>query len=145
MKVLRNFFSLFTLAVVGCSSAAPITGRVEEQLLPSQVVHDTYLIQVRLPPDYDSHPTRRYPAVYQLDGTNFGSEFAITAGEASDLEVAGRIADTLVIGIGYPYTDPLISTTMGRGRDYVTSFGDGRTGGADRRQCDRSRALWLNS
>jgi predicted alpha/beta superfamily hydrolase len=118
----------------GCATSPPsvpsITGRVDTETLPSAIVGDSYLIEVRLPPSYDSEPNKTYPTVYQLDGTSFGPEFKVTAGLASGLEREGRIGETIVVGIGYPYDDPLVSTTKGRGRDYVTVFDNGQPGGA---------------
>lgn len=119
------------LLAAGCGAAhRPITGRVESQTIASALVGDSYQIDVRLPPDYATSPSRRYPVVYQLDGTSFGPEFSITAGAASGLEAGGTIAPLIVVGIGYPYPDPLVSTTRGRGRDYITTFDDGKPGGA---------------
>ena len=119
------------LGCLACGSQVPaIEGRVETFTFASQVVGDRYKIQVRLPPGYDAG-SALYPVVYQLDGTSFGPEFQITAGHASALEKSAAIPASIVVGIGYPYTDPLVSETQGRGRDYVTQFADGKTGGAD--------------
>jgi hypothetical protein len=105
-----------------CTCVAPqhpeLTGRVEEADLESGVVGDTYRVFVRLPPDYDSQPGRRFPVVLQLDANlPILEEFAVTAGFASSLEASGAIPSTIVVGLGYggdadhPYT--------GRGRDYT--------------------------
>jgi len=126
---------LVFLSFAACAADEPpvpaLTGRVERETFPSTIVNDAYLIEVRLPPSYDQLPARSYPVVFQLDGTNFGPEFAITAGFASGLEGQGRISETIVVGVGYPYVDPLISSTQGRGRDYVPVSFDGKPGGLD--------------
>jgi hypothetical protein len=95
-------------------------------------VGDTYRIQVRLPPDYDARPSARWPVVYQLDGTSFGPQFALTAGHVSQLAASGAIPELIVVGIGYPYPDPLIGGQRGRSRDYQTLVAPGRPGGLDR-------------
>ena len=69
--------------------------------------------------------------MYQLDGTSFGPQFAITAGLASELEEADAIPKVIVVGIGYPYDDPLIDKRKGRMRDYVVDSGPDGPGGGD--------------
>lgn len=115
---------VFAVVVVvfaaACGDGPPaIVGAVETETLHSDAVGDDYLIQVRLPPGYDASGDTRYPVVFQLDGTNFGPEFAITAGLASELEARGAIRDVIVVGVGYPYDDPLVDPKRGRMRDYV--------------------------
>lgn len=128
----RNpLWPLLLTGALGCGSGAPpISGRIEQETLASAIVHDSYLILVRLPPAYDSSPTQNYPVAYQLDATSFGPEFDITAGLASDLEAKGTIGSTIIVGIGYPYNDPLIGGQAGRSRDYVTTRDNGMPGGA---------------
>lgn len=112
--------ALVLLCFVGCAEGPPpVSGRVERETLRSEVVGDDYLIEVRLPPRYADQPDVAYPVVLQLDGTNFGPEFAITAGYASALEASGDIPDVIVVGVGYPYDDPLTDPKRGRMRDYV--------------------------
>lgn len=124
---------LVLLALGACApSYDEVTGAVETSTFSSTIVGDQFLIQVRLPVDYDASRASGYPTVFQLDGTNFGPEWKVTAGHASTLEAEGQIPSTIVIGIGYPYEDPLISRTKGRFRDYVTRYEDGTPGGADR-------------
>lgn len=117
----------------GCASnAPPITGQVEQEDFPSTNVGDTYRILVRLPPGYAADPARRYPVAFQLDATSFGPEFNIAAGHASDLAAQGAIPETIIVGIGYPYDDPLLGGKMGRSRDYVTVLDSGQPGGIDK-------------
>lgn len=114
----------------GCGVAPPpITGRVEQEDLPSTIVGDSFRIQVRLPPSYDADSARRFPVVYQLDGTSFGPQFEIAAGHASDLAAKGTIPEVIVVGVGYPYDDPLLGGKQGRSRDYVSVFDNGKPGG----------------
>lgn len=119
--------------VGGCASdVPPITGQVDQEDLPSTNVGDTYRILVRLPPGYAADPARRYPVVFQLDATSFGPEFDIAAGHASDLAAQGTIPESIVVGVGYPYDDPLLGGKRGRSRDYVTVRDDGQPGGIDK-------------
>ena len=122
------------LTLVACSSYPPITGRVDTTLYHSEIVDDTYKLQVRLPPGYDLNTTTTYPVVYQLDGTDFGPEFDISAGYASALGDSGAMREAIVVGVGYDYPaatgypDPG-PTPIGRWRDYVFTYADGSTGG----------------
>lgn len=116
------------LLLLGCQSGPAVTGDVADELLPSTNVGDTYRILVRVPPAYD--PSRLYPAVFQLDATSFGPEFEVTAGEASALEASGEIEEVVIVGVGYPYDDPLLDREKGRMRDYVTRVAEGEPGGA---------------
>ncbi len=131
MHRLRPFVLAALLSQGGCAAVdhPSIVGQVNQEDLFSPLVDDTYLIQVRLPPDYAASPTRSYPVAYQLDGTSFGPEFDVTAGFASQLEQQQRIPETIVVGIGYPYPDPLAGGVQGRSRDYVTVQDDGQPGG----------------
>jgi hypothetical protein len=128
---MRHAVFLAALAVAAPACADParpaVTGRIEQTQFPSRLVGDTYLILARTPPDYD--PARAYPIVFQLDATNYGNEFELTAGWASALEASGDIPPTIVVGVGYPYKNDLPSD-RGRWRDYVTTLIDGRPGGA---------------
>lgn len=118
-------------ALLGCSGPTPpVTGTVEEETLPSQIVGDSYRILVRLPPGYDTDPSRRFPVVFQLDATSFGPEFQVIAGQASALEAKDGIEETIIVGVGYPYDDPLVDPTKGRMRDYRTDEANGKPGGA---------------
>lgn len=118
---MRRLAATLLLSVSGCGCVAPqhpaATGRTEQHDLESAVVGDTYRLWVRLPPDYDASPARRYPLVVQLDA-NLAvlEEFDVTAGYASDLERRGDIPPTVVVGVGYPY-DPALPK-KGRQRDY---------------------------
>ena len=124
---------LFSALVEGCASnPPPITGQVDQEDLPSTHVGDTYRILVRLPPSYATDPARRYPVAFQLDATSFGPQFDIAAGHASNLAAQGTIPETIVVGIGYPYSDPLLGGKQGRSRDYVTVLDSGQPGGIDR-------------
>jgi predicted alpha/beta superfamily hydrolase len=128
MKLLH--LSLLTVALAGCGAdLPPITGQLEHQDLPSAIVGDRYRIDVRLPPGYDADPARRWPVVYQLDGTSFGPEFDLAAAHASALAATGTIPELIVVGIGYPYADPQTGGAAGRSRDYVLTLDDGRPGG----------------
>ena len=126
--LLTQLSLLATLAACGASSW-PISGRVETEDLPSTIVGDSYRILVRLPPGYDADSAKRWPVVYQLDGTNFGPEFEIIAGLASELAAKGAIPELIVVGIGYPYEDPLSGGKVGRSRDYVPTLDNGKPGG----------------
>lgn len=124
---------MFGALAGGCSSPIPaITGQVEQADFQSTNVGDTYRILVRLPPGYGAETSRRYPVVYQLDATSFGPQFDIAAGHASGLAAQGTIPESIIVGIGYPYDDPLLGGKMGRSRDYVTVLDNGQPGGIDK-------------
>jgi hypothetical protein len=118
-------------ASTACDGPPPITGRVVSEGFASAIVGDTYRILVRLPPDYDESPSRRYPVIYQLDATSFGPQFDVTAGHASDLAARDEIPEAIVVGVGYPYDDESPNDSRGRWRDYTTRRFDGSAGGAD--------------
>lgn len=124
---------MFWISIGGCaSSAPPISGDVDQEDLPSTNVGDTFRILVRLPPGYAAEPARRYPVTFQLDATSFGPQFDIAAGHASNLAARGSIPEAIVVGIGYPYSDPLLGGKQGRSRDYVTLLDNGQPGGIDK-------------
>lgn len=130
--VARAAIPICALALSACTDdLPPLTGTVQEETFSSSLVNDDYLIQVRLPPGYDPDGSTLYPVVYQLDGTSFGPELEITARHASGLEAQGTIEPVIVVGVGYPYDDPLIDKTRGRARDYVVDSGPDGPGGAD--------------
>lgn len=106
--------SMLGLVSVGCTpELPPITGTVAVETLHSQLVSDDYLLRVRLPPGYESDPTRRYPLIVQLDPTFVGlHEFDITCGLVSEQAAEGRWPEAIVVGPDYP--DP--NTRL---RDYV--------------------------
>jgi hypothetical protein len=122
---------LAAFASAACDGPPPITGRVVTEDFASSTVGDTYRVLVRLPPDYDESPTRRYPVVYQLDATSFGPQFDVTAGYASELAARGGIPEAIVVGVGYPYDDETPNDRRGRWRDYTTRRMDDSAGGAD--------------
>ncbi len=130
--------AIFALALffltLGCTGYPAITGRVDTFTFHSTIVDDDYKIQVRLPPDYDLSTTTTYPVAYQLDGTDFGPEFDISAGYASKLGDSGQMPETIIVGIGYDY--PASTgypnpgpTPIGRWRDYVFTYSNGSPGG----------------
>ncbi len=121
---------MMLLCATGCDrSWPPVRGTVEQQDVSSTIVGDVYRILVRLPPGYGDDPARRYPVMYQLDATSFGPQFDIVAGHASALAATGRIPEAIVVGVGYPYEDPLIGGKRGRSRDYVTVLDNQQPGG----------------
>jgi predicted alpha/beta superfamily hydrolase len=130
MRTSSVVMALACLGFAGCGQLPPITGATYDELLASDSVGDTYRILVRTPPSYESEPTRSYPMVVQLDATSFGPQFDVTAGLASSLENEGLIEEVVVLGVGYPYDDPLIDRTRGRLRDYTTRESEGEPGGA---------------
>src|SRR6201987_3908468 len=55
--------------------SADLTGRVDEQVIPSELLKDNPLgdpyerpVWVYLPPGYDDEPERRYPSIYVIQG-----------------------------------------------------------------------------
>lgn len=112
--------SCVALSVVGCvEEPPPITGATDELDVRSEIVGDDFRILLRLPPGYDARAEDALPAVFQLDATR--GQFDLVAGQVSELEAAGAIEPTVVVGIGYPYDDPLIGGERGRSRDYVAT------------------------
>lgn len=115
MSLARYCLSLFLCApLVACSPELPATtGTVSVEPFHSALVADDYLLRVRLPPGYDSDPTRRYPLIVQLDPTFVGlREFETTTGLVSSRAAEQRWPEAIVIGPDYP--DPWT-----RHRDYV--------------------------
>jgi predicted alpha/beta superfamily hydrolase len=125
---------VLSVCVNGCLAPPPITGHVDTFPFSSRIVGDSYAIEVRLPPSYDSSKSARYPVAYQLDATDFGPEFDISAGFASSYGDSGRIPETIVVGVGYDYPtstgypDPG-PRPIGRWRDDVFTYSDGTPGG----------------
>lgn len=116
-----TLWALLMAAAAGCDAGSPkhpaVTGRAEQFPLTGTRVADTFSIFVRLPDGYDAAPDRRFPLVLQLDANlALANEFEVTAGFASELEAAGVIPPTVVVGIGYPYPD---APQKGRNRDYT--------------------------
>ena len=119
------------LLALGCPTSrhAPITGRVETEDLPSQLVGDTYRLWVRLPPEYDQATERHYAVVYQLDANFLAlDQFNVSAGAVSDLAARSLVPEAIVVGIGYPSQD--VDQTKGRFRDYTVANSVYGTGGA---------------
>ncbi len=80
----------------------PITGRVTQAPFKAQLIDETYQLFVRLPPEYDSEPERRFPLIVQLDANiPTLAEFAVTAGFASQLQARGEVPPAVVVGLGY--------------------------------------------
>lgn len=117
----RWLIALSVMALMGCPvpDHHPISGRVDQEDFPSQVVGDTYRIMVRLPPGYDDGSVTSYPVVYQLDA-NFMwyQQFEVTAGAVSELARKSLVPEAIVVGIGYPYED--VEMNKGRSRDYTS-------------------------
>lgn len=93
------------MVVSGCwaPERLPITGRlVEPSQLRASAVDETYTIFVRLPPEYDAEPERRFPLIVQLDANlPMFREFEVMAGQVSRLEREGRAQPSVVVGVGY--------------------------------------------
>lgn len=96
--------AVLAVSLVGCFAPErpPSTGRIERFELKAQAVDETYQLFVRLPPEYDRQPDRRFPLVVQLDANlPLFEEFEVTAGFASRLEGRGELPPVIVVGIGY--------------------------------------------
>jgi predicted alpha/beta superfamily hydrolase len=109
---------------------------VETFAFRSAIVDDTYKIEVRLPPSYDDSPNTTYPVAYQLDATDFGPEFDISAGYASSLGDSGKMPETIIVGVGYDYPPSTGYPNpgpkpIGRWRDDVFTYADGSPGGGE--------------
>jgi hypothetical protein len=112
--------SLVGLSFAGCAEEPPpITGSTDEFDVRSEIVGDDFRVLLRLPPGYDAGAEDVLPAVFQLDATR--GQFDLVAGQVSELEAAGVIEPTVVVGIGYPYDDPMLGGERGRSRDYVAT------------------------
>ena len=94
-------------AADAADDGAPVTiPRARQYDLVSRINGDSYRIMVAVPPNYDS--TKSYPALYVLEGNVY---FA-TAADAMTRQAQYRNMDAvLVIGIGYPSHDLVVSTT----------------------------------
>lgn len=80
----------------------PITGQVAQRPFQARLIDETYQLFVRLPPEYDREPDRRFPLIVQLDANiPTLAEFAVTAGFASQLEARGEVPPAVVVGVGY--------------------------------------------
>src|SRR3954463_7058415 len=60
---------------IGLPWSAPLSGRIDEHVITSDVLRDNPLgdphdrpLSVYVPPGYDDEPTRRYPSVYVIQG-----------------------------------------------------------------------------
>jgi predicted alpha/beta superfamily hydrolase len=91
--------------------ASPETGR-------------TYHIYIRYPEDYASHPARRYPIVYLLDGD---SAFPLLAPEHLFIHYDDKLPDALIVGIAYGSFDPSVNR---RHFDFSPPSGKPDEGGA---------------
>lgn len=100
------------LLAPSCAEAPPpATGELVEERFDSAIVDDSYLLRIRLPPDYD--PESAYPLVVQLDPTFVGlQQYAITVGLISDYGGQGLWDEAIVVGVDYD--DPSL-----RERDYL--------------------------
>lgn len=64
-------------------------------------VNDTYKIVVYLPKNYDPKEKKRYPVIYQLDGSYYGKTTAILM---ANFRCTGAVdSEAIVVGIGYYY------------------------------------------
>jgi predicted alpha/beta superfamily hydrolase len=64
---------------------------------PSQVVGETFKIDVALPYTYRKSE-KRYPVIYLTDGNGY---FSFVVGNLRMLQLAGEMPDVIVVGIGY--------------------------------------------
>lgn len=92
------------IATTGCFAPPqlPITGRIETSTLQASSVDEAYALFVRFPPEYDTEPERRFPVIVQLDANlPMFEEFAVMAGQASQLERSGKAQPVVIVGVGY--------------------------------------------
>lgn len=114
---------LLALASFGCFAPErpPLSGRVEAYDFPARAFDETFRLFVRVPPQYDAEPERRFPLVVQLDA-NLPTlhEFEVTAGVASQLEALGRAGPCVVVGLGYATSE---EAQRERSRDFTPPIG----------------------
>jgi predicted alpha/beta superfamily hydrolase len=67
--------------------------------MASKVLAEDRLLQVRLPRDYDSAPTKRYPVLLQLDGEFAFLHAVATVEQSAVREGAPGVPDMIVVGI----------------------------------------------
>lgn len=144
-REMRRFLFIAVLAS-GCFAPErlPVTGRVERTELRASAVDETYALFVRLPPQYETEPERRFPLIVQLDANlPMFEEFEVMAGQLSKLEREGRAEPSVVVGVGYATGN---QAQVARFRDYGlpitnTDFAARWDGWVPRGDCERFHAF----
>lgn len=110
MVLLAGFFGLMDLAEDPCSG---FRGKTVTKEVYSEFVRDKFRLVIYLPKSYDDGTAKRYPVIYQLDGSYYGKSTAILM---SHYNCKGIIpTEAIVVGIGYYYDGWLDK----RSRDFI--------------------------
>lgn len=64
----------------------------------SELVKDTFYIDVQLPKEYNTNPLKKYPTVLVVDGNFF---FPMISSVAHQYETAGLLEPVIVVAVGY--------------------------------------------
>ncbi len=114
------------------ASGAHVLARSREHRINSTAVGDSFLVQVRLPENYDPG-THRYPVLYVLDGDYW---FGAASDIATYLTMVKEGPPTIVVGVAYGGTSGLWWNTRARDLTPPQRFGDEKrfpaVAGADR-------------
>ena len=124
-RTLGHGASAAAVAVLIATGAARAQSPPIVHELPSAILQDTRIVRVVLPPQY-ALSGRRYPVVYVLDGD---SALARIADAAAILAGAGRIPETIVVGLSHRRRSWELTTAPAATWTYPPSLGD--VGGAD--------------
>jgi enterochelin esterase-like enzyme len=124
MKVLLGLSLAIQLSVAGFGIAqdsckSTVVGDLRIEHFESKTFNRTITVRVWLPPEYNDtrEPTRRFPALYVLDGQNAFDQCTAFKGEQElriDETVTGLIADHKIA----PMVVVGIDSAHGEGRDY---------------------------
>lgn len=110
LVLLAGFFGMMDLLENPCSG---FRGKTLTRAMYSQFVRDTFKLVIYLPKSYDNGTAKRYPVVYQLDGSYYGKSTAIIL---AHYHCKGIIpTEAIVVGIGYYYDGWLDK----RNRDFI--------------------------
>src|SRR5688572_15782442 len=114
--LLKRLLLLFILALSFVHLHAQGTlGKVQTYDLTSKANGQRYELFVSVPPTYSQNDTTKYPVLYVLDG-NF--MFPVMNSYQYLLGEVGEVRDVIIVGLGYPTTSILGSTTF-RTPDYT--------------------------
>lgn len=123
MRKFKLFIIVITVVLFSMNSDAQILSTIEQQLY-SKVLDEERTVIIQLPASYQSHPTKKYPVLYLLDGTdNIGH----TAGTLGFLGKSGEVPEMVVVAIVNkdrfkdlsPSVDPKIRLKTGGGKAFL--------------------------
>ncbi|MDJ1467932.1 alpha/beta hydrolase-fold protein [Cytophagaceae bacterium DM2B3-1] len=115
MKILVTILLLILATFSRCTQPSQSVESEEKTqfVYYSEFVRDSFHIQVQLPLEYLSHPDKRYPTVYLLDGNFY---FPMMASTLHQYELGGLLDPMILVGIGYSSFKMMDSLRI---RDYL--------------------------